>query len=312
MTHRDPNLLVVGTRGSLLAVTQTNWVIGEIRRHNPELEVRVERISTRGDRDQEAPLPEVGQKGIFTKELEEALLEGSIDLAVHSAKDLPEEMPPGLDIICVPAREDPRDALVSRDARKLADLPEGAVLGTSSLRRQAQLRLIRGDLGFCVLRGNVDTRIKKVHRGDCHATLLAMAGLRRVGLTEHVTEALDVERLVPAPAQGILAVQGRDDDARVRNLVLPVQDDDALLALAQERLLVTKLQGGCTTPIGALLQIEGDELTMTAVVASPAGDRVARARHAATRADVAGVVQRTLDDLLTGGAAEIIDACREE
>ena len=312
MTTSDDNLLVVGTRGSLLAVTQTNWVVDQARGHNAHLQVRIERITTLGDREPDAPLPEVGQKGIFTKELEDALLDGRIDLAVHSAKDLPQELPLGLDIICVPPREDPRDALISRGGQPLDDLPVGAVLGTSSLRRQAQLRLLRGDLQFCVLRGNVDTRIRKVQRGDCDGTLLAMAGLRRVGLTEHVAEALDIDRIVPAPAQGILAVEGRADDDRVRKLLQPLQDDDARLALTQERLLVDRLVGGCTTPIGALLQVQADRVTLTAVVASPSGDRAVRARRTGARAEAAEVLQAVLDDLLTGGAREIIDACRTE
>jgi hydroxymethylbilane synthase len=310
MTRGNRQALVVGTRGSLLAVTQTDWVVNQIRRHHPGIEVRTERITTRGDRHPEAPLPEVGQKGIFTQELEEALLDGRIDLAVHSAKDLPQEMPEGLGIVCVPRREDPRDALISRDGRGLEYLPPEAIVGTSSLRRQAQLRLTRGDLRFCVLRGNVDTRIKKVHRGDCEATLLAMAGLRRVGLTEHVTEVLDVDRMVPAPGQGILAVQGRADDERVRSLTQPVHDEDAALALEHERALVDKLGGGCATPIGALLQIDGDAVTLTAMVAAPAGDYAARAQHTRPRAEAAEVVQRVLDDLLAGGAAKIVEACR--
>jgi len=199
---------VVGTRGSLLAVAQTGWVVDQIRTHHPDLVVRTRQITTTGDRDQTTPLPEVGQKGIFTKELEEALLAGAIDLAVHSAKDLPEQMPAGLDLLCIPLREDPRDALVSREGRSLEDLPAGAVIGTSSLRRQAQLRLVRPDFRFVVLRGNVDTRIRKVHRGDCDATLLAMAGLNRVRMADQATCRLDIEVMMPAAHQGVLAIQG--------------------------------------------------------------------------------------------------------
>jgi len=307
----DPDALVVGTRGSLLAVTQTQWVVDEIRRHHPHLTVRVERITTRGDRNPDAPLPEVGQKGIFTQELEDALLDGSIDLAVHSAKDLPQEMPAGLDILCVPRREDPRDALVSRGGTRLQDLPRNAVLGTSSLRRQAQLRLLRRDLRFCVLRGNVDTRIHKVQRGDCDATLLAMAGLRRVGLTEQATEPLDPDIMLPAPGQGILAVQGRADDERVRALTRPAHDEEAALALTHERMLVDQLEGGCRTPIGALFEAHGPGVTLTAVVAAPAGDRAVRVQHAARRADAADLVARVVDELLDQGAAGIIEACRD-
>ncbi len=314
MGETDRNTLVVGTRGSLLAVTQTNWVIEQIRRNHPGLDIRTQRISTRGDQQPDAPLRQVGQKGIFTTELEQALIDGRIDLAVHSAKDLPQEDEgglPGLDILCVPKREDPRDALISRDWLKLADLPDGATIGTSSLRRKAQLRLLRSDLRFCILRGNVDTRIDKVRRGDCDATLLAMAGLLRVGMADQVTEALDLERMVPAPGQGILAIQGRAGDDRVHTLLQPLHDDDADLALTHERMLVEKLGGGCTTPIGALLTLAGDTVTLTAMVASPAGDRSVRAAHTADRSEAADSVRAVLDELLAGEAAEIIEACRE-
>jgi len=303
--------LVVGTRGSLLAVTQTNWVVARLREFHPDVEVEIERITTRGDRHPDAPLPEVGQKGIFTKELEDALLERRIDLAVHSAKDLPQEMPAGLAILCVPPREDPRDALVSRGNRTLGQLPSGAVLGTSSLRRQAQLRLLRGDVKFCTLRGNVDTRINKVHRGDCDGTLLAMAGLNRVGLAQHAVEVFDVERVVPAPGQGILAVQGRSEDRRVADLLRPLEDKRARLALTCEQALVQRLAGGCATPIGALLEFTSDGATLTAIVASPTGERAVRSRHAAAREAVADLPIRAAEELLGKGAAEIIQACRE-
>lgn len=311
MGQRPSNEIIVGTRGSLLAVTQTQWVIDQLKKHHPDQPVRVERIITTGDRDQSAPLPEVGQKGIFTKELEDALLAGRIDLAVHSAKDLPEAIPAGLDLLCIPAREDPRDALISRDRLTLEQLPQGAVLGTSSLRRRAQLRLIRKDFQFCVLRGNVDTRIRKVRRGDCDATLLAMAGLNRVNLTDQATGAIGVERIVPAPHQGILAVQGREDDDRLRNLLNPVHDDDSDLAFRCEREMVARLQGGCLTPIGLLTAVDDHMLAVTAVVASPDGTRSAEAKACDTRANRGRLIQHVLDELNAQGAREIIEACRQ-
>lgn len=310
MSGKPEGEIVVGTRGSLLAVAQTGWVIDEIRRHYPDLVVRTERITTTGDRDQAAPLPEVGQKGIFTKELEEALLAGTIDLAVHSAKDLPERMPAGLDLLCIPAREDPRDALISRDGLTLEELLAGAVIGTSSLRRQAQLRLIRPDFQFTVLRGNVDTRIRKVHRGDCDATLLAMAGLNRVKMANQATCPLDVEVVMPAPHQGTLAVQGRADDDRLRRLLAPVEDVESRLAFSVERDLVERLGGGCRTPIGLLAVVRGSRLSIAAVVAAPDGSRIARARADGRQADSAALSDRVLQELKAQGAGEIIAACR--
>jgi hydroxymethylbilane synthase len=310
MDGKSPNEIVAGSRGSLLAMTQTRWVVAQLQEHNPDISVRIERITTTGDRNQTAPLPEVGQKGIFTKELEDALLEGRIDLAVHSAKDLPERMPSGLGLLCIPIREDPRDALISRGGQTLSELPVGAVIGTSSLRRQAQLRLIRNDLQFCVLRGNVDTRIRKVQRGDCDATLLAMAGLNRVGLADEATCPMEVAQIVPAPGQGILAVQGRDDDARLRERLAPVHDDDAALAFQCERELVERLEGGCLTPIGLLTTVQGDAVSIVAIVIAPDGSRCARASASASRSEVDQALEEVYQKLCAQGAREIVEACR--
>ncbi len=302
--------IVVGTRGSLLAVAQTGWVVDQIRTHHPDLVVRTRQITTTGDRDQTTPLPEVGQKGIFTKELEEALLAGAIDLAVHSAKDLPEQMPAGLDLLCIPLREDPRDALVSREGRSLEDLPAGAVIGTSSLRRQAQLRLVRPDFRFVVLRGNVDTRIRKVHRGDCDATLLAMAGLNRVRMADQATCRLDIEVMMPAAHQGVLAIQGRADDDRLRRLLAPVEDEESRLAFSVERDLVERLEGGCRTPVGLLAVVRGPRLSIAAVVTAPDASRCVRAHAEGRRSDSAALADAILRDLKARGAGEIIAACR--
>lgn len=311
MAERSTQEIVVGTRGSLLAMAQTRWVMAEVQKHHPDRTVRIERITTAGDRDPTSPLPAVGQKGIFTKELEDALLEGRIDLAVHSAKDLPEQMPAGLDLLCIPFREDPRDALISRNRLSLEELPPEATVGTSSLRRQALLRLIRKDLRFCGLRGNVDTRIRKVQRGDCDATLLAMAGLRRVNLADQATGPLNVEQIVPAPGQGVLAVQGREDDDRLRRLLEPVHNHEAAFALRCERETVTRLQGGCRTPIGLLATVQTDTVSMIAVVASPDGTHCARADVSGPRDRPAQVIDEIVTRLTDQGAAEIIEACRE-
>ncbi len=303
--------ITIGTRGSQLALAQTDWVATSLRTAHPDAVVDVKRIVTRGDRQQKSPLPEIGGKGLFTAELETALLEGTIDLAVHSAKDLPTTFPDGLALAVMPAREDPRDVLVSRDGRHLTDLPDGAVLGTSSLRRQAQLRMHRPDLAFTVLRGNVDTRIRKVLvDGQCDATVLAMAGLLRIGLQDHVTEVLDPDRMLPAAGQGALALQTRAEDDRVRALLAALQHEATYRAVLCERYVIRQLQGGCQAPIGVSAQIDGDRLACRAVVVSLDGQRHARAQRTGTADEIESVGQQVVDQLRDAGADEILAACR--
>ena len=307
---RSPDI-TIGTRGSQLALAQTDWVAALLRAAHPHAAIDVKKIVTRGDRQQKTPLPEIGGKGLFTAELETALLEGTIDLAVHSAKDLPTTFPDGLALAAVPTREDPRDVLVSRDGRSLAELPDGAVLGTSSLRRQAQLRMHRPDLEFTVLRGNVDTRIRKVLvDGQCDATVLAMAGLIRIGLQNRVTEVLDPDRMLPAAGQGALALQTRADDDRVRALLAAVQHEATYRAVLCERYVVRQLQGGCQAPIGVSAQIDGDRLTCRAVVVSLDGQRHARANATGAASEIESVGQRIVEQLCDASADEILAASR--
>jgi len=300
--------LIIGTRGSLLAMTQTNLVADELRAAHPSLTVELCKISTTGDRRQDVPLPQIGAKGLFTEELEQALLDGRIDLAVHSAKDLPTEMPERLTLGCVPQREDPRDAFLAATVSRLEDLPDGALIGTSSLRRQAQLAHLRPDFKFTALRGNIDTRIKKLQRGDCHATLLAAAGLNRAGLADQITHHLDVDQFVPAPGQGCLGLQSRDDDERVNGLLAPLHHAPSARALGAERAITTQLEGGCRAPIGVLVEVEADQLRCHAVVAMPDGSRLVRATTQNT--SVEELIKETVDILVTGGAREIIQHCR--
>ncbi len=302
--------IIIGTRGSLLAVSQTEWVAAQIRTTCPGVSVEIRRIQTTGDRRAADAIPEIGQKGIFTFELEQALLARQIDLAIHSAKDLPTETPAELDLLLVPSREDPRDAIVSRGERRLEDLPEGAVIGTSSLRRQAQLMILRPDLRFVPLRGNVDTRIDKVHRGDCDAALLALAGMRRANLDRYVTQILDAEEMVPAPGQGILAVQGRRDDDELRALLAPLDDPAARVALACERRLIAKLEGGCRTPIGAWTRRSHGRWRGDAVVAMPDGSRFARASAEAPGSDWQSLADDLVGRLRAQDADGIIAASR--
>jgi len=303
-------VLTVGTRGSLLARAQTQWVMDRLTEVHPGLRVRMEVITTTGDRLGSRPLPEIGGKGLFTLELETALREGRIDLAVHSAKDLPTKLADGLEVSAFPVREDPRDAWVSADGTPWQELPPGSLIGTSSLRRQAQILMRRPDLRFVGLRGNVDTRIRKIRRGDCAGAVLAMAGLKRVGLDAHVTAALDPNEFLPAPGQGALAVQSRADDARVRVLVAAIHDERTALAVRCERAVLAELDAGCRAPVAIHAEIEDGRLRCRALVLDPTGRRAVRADIADTAEQMEHVVRRVVDELRRGGADAIIAACR--
>jgi hydroxymethylbilane synthase len=268
-------------------------------------------ISTAGDRQQDRPLPEIGGKGLFTEDLEQALLSGSIDLAVHSAKDLPTDLTEGMEVLAYPVREDARDVWVSADGSVFDDLPAGSVVGTSSLRRQAQLLSRRKDLTFVGLRGNVDTRIKKVHRGDCAGAVMAMAGLKRVGLTEYVTHPFDPSVCLPAPGQGALALEGRGEDGRVRDYLSVLHDEPTALAVECERAILKELDAGCRAPVAIYARIVGDNLQCQSLVASPNGEQVIRAEAAHPAQDAAPVIRDIVADLRDQGADGIIAACRQ-
>lgn len=270
--------LRLGTRGSLLALTQSRGVAAALEARS-DVRVEVEVIRTTGDRERERPLPEIGGKGLFTRELDHALLDGDIDLAVHSLKDLPTDMEPGLVVACVPEREDPRDALVGPEgsAVTLESLPAGATLGTSSVRRRALALAFRPDLGVESIRGNVDTRIRKVDEGVCDALVVAAAGLRRLGLADRASELLERTSWLPAPGQGALGIVTRRGDARVEACLRPIADAEAAITVRAERALLAQLEGGCQVPIGALgLPYDGG-LRLWGLVASLNGDRVVRA-----------------------------------
>ena len=302
------DILTVGTRGSLLARSQTQWVMDRIAAANPGLELRMQIISTAGDR-LKGPLPEIGGKGLFTEDLERALLNGSIDIAVHSCKDLPTQLAEGTAILAYPPREDPRDAWISADGRSLDELAPGSVVGTTSLRRQAQLLMRRQDLTFVQLRGNVDTRIRKVHEGQCAAAVLAMAGLVRSGLVHHVTHPFEPDVMLPAPGQGALAVEGRAGDERVRNFLRALHDEPAGLAVECERAILAGLKAGCRAPVAVLATVSDGNLHCQALVSDPQGQRVARARATRPVSDSAALVSDILVQLNAGGAADIIARC---
>jgi hydroxymethylbilane synthase len=304
------NTLIVGTRGSLLARTQTQWVIDRIVKANPGLLVTTQVITTSGDRQQDRPLPEIGGKGLFTEELEAALLDGSIDLAVHSTKDLPTQLKPGLAVLGYPAREDPRDAWVSADGKRFEEIAPGSVVGTTSLRRQAQLLTRRPDLTFVGLRGNVDTRIKKVHRGDCAGAVLAMSGLKRVNLEHHVTHPFEPADMLPAPGQGALAVEGRAGDEHVAILVRSIHDAATAAAVECERAILARLDAGCRAPVGIYATVTGEVLACETLVISPDGKHHVRRSVKGTIARPAQIIDAIVRELKDAGADAIIAGCR--
>ncbi len=302
--------LVVGTRGSLLALRQSTMVAEQIRDATPGLEVTLEVIQTTGDKITDSPLSRIGAKGLFTKELEVALLEGRIDLAIHSLKDLPTELPEGLALGPVPLREDPHDALVSVRWSAIEELPTGARVGTSSLRRAAQLRALRPDLEVVDLRGNVDTRIRKVSDGVVDAAIMACAGLRRLGHGDVIRQAIEPEVMVPAVSQGALGLEVRQGDTRTLELLAPLADAATALEIRAERTLLATLEGGCQVPIGALARARGHSMTLVGCVASVDGAAVLKAFAEGPSTEPEAIGERVAADLLRQGAGELIAAAR--
>ena len=272
--------LTVGTRGSALARWQTDWVIERLKKPWPGLECSLKFFHTSGDKILDKPLPEIGGKGLFTEELESALRSGDIDLAVHSLKDLPIDNAAGLTLGAIGAREDARDVLISNQGYTLETLPRGARVGTSSLRRSAQLLAVRPDLVLLPLRGNVDTRVRKALNGDYDAIVLAAAGVLRLGLGEHITEYLSFDVMLPAPGQGALAVQCRADDQRTIDRLAPIDDFATRNCVTAERAFLNGLGGGCSAPVAAYahssFQSPTSNLQLTGLVASIDGRRVIR------------------------------------
>ncbi len=298
--------LVVGTRGSRLAVWQAEWVQARLQDIAPEVSVTLRRIKTSGDMIVDVPLAAMGGKGLFVKEIEEALLRGDIDLAVHSMKDVPTALPERLDILCVPAREDPRDVLISRGAQVLDHLPTGSRVGTSSLRRKAQLLHYRPDLMIEMLRGNLDTRLRKLRSAEYDAVVLAAAGLMRMGWSDQVTEYLPPEVSLPAIGQGALGLEGRRDDAFLRDLVMRFDHPPTRTAVAAERALLERLQGGCQVPIAAHAILKGDTLILDGMVASVDGVRLLRDRIQGPVSEARELGVQLAERLLSRGADAIL------
>ncbi len=302
--------VVIGTRKSRLALWQAEHIAGRLHALYPGVEVILRHIITQGDRVVDKPLPEIGGKGLFTAELESALRSGEIDLAVHSFKDLPTELADNFVIGAIPARASPYDALISRTGQRLATLPPGATVGTSSLRRSAQIKAIRPDLNTLPLRGNVPTRIEKARdeAGPYDAIVLAVAGLDRLGLDSAITEILAPEMMLPAPAQGALAIQCRANDTALRAMLAPLDDADTRTAVDAERAFLNQLDSGCRLPVAALGEIDGSRLSLTGRVCSLGGSRVITVRGEALSNQAAALGRQLAENALKQGAGELLAA----
>jgi len=297
----------IGTRGSELALAQTAWVKAEIEEQYPDARIETILIKTSGDRFSETSIRAIGGKGIFTKEIEDALLRDEIDLAVHSMKDLPTELPAGLTVAAVPAREDPRDVLVSARGTRLNQLSAGAKLGTGSLRRTAQILHYRRDLSVMPIRGNVDTRLKKLDEGEFDALVMAAAGLKRIGRQERIAEYISNEICLSAAGQGALGLESREDDP-IREQLSFLHDPVSFAEVSAERSFLKRLGGGCHVPVGARAIAEGGTLTLVGVVASPDGSCLYRGETSGTVVDARELGWELGERLLSQGARAILAA----
>ena len=308
----NKNKVVIGTRASKLALWQAEWVKAELERMNPGLEVELNKIKTTGDKILDVPLAKVGGKGLFVKEIEEALIRGEADLAVHSMKDVPTEFPEGLHLAVICEREDPRDAFIAPlegskfKVQRFRELPEGANLGTSSLRRSSQLLSIRPDLKIVQLRGNLETRFRKLDEGQFDAMILAAAGVKRLGWEQRITEIIDPAVSLPAIGQGAIGIECRTDDGFINSLIAPLNHKETSICVRAERALLKRLQGGCQVPIAAHAVIKDGRLVMDGLVGSVTGDRIIK-DHSEGNIEDAETIGITLGEkLLSMGADKIL------
>ena len=300
--------LKIATRQSPLALWQANYVKDRLQQLYPDLTIELVPMVTKGDVILDSPLAKIGGKGLFVKELENALLTKEADIAVHSMKDVPMQFPEGLGLAVICQREDPRDAFVSHSYRTFAELPQGAVVGTSSLRRQCQLKALRPDLDIRSLRGNVGTRLSKLDNGDYDAIILASAGLIRLGLADRIASFIDVEQSLPAAGQGAVGIECRTDDMQVQALLAPLADAETTYCVRAERAMNNHLQGGCQVPIGGYAVLQQGQLYLRALVGDIDGSRIIRAegKSAVENAEILGV--KIAEQLLAQGADKILQA----
>ncbi|WP_109428193.1 hydroxymethylbilane synthase [Aggregatibacter kilianii] len=300
--------LKIATRQSPLALWQANYVKDSLQQLYPDLTVELVPMVTKGDVILDSPLAKIGGKGLFVKELENALLNKEADIAVHSMKDVPMQFPEGLGLAVICKREDPRDAFVSNSYRTFAELPQRAVVGTSSLRRQCQLKALRPDLDIRSLRGNVGTRLSKLDNGDYDAIILASAGLIRLGLADRIASFIEVEQSLPAAGQGAVGIECRTDDVQVKQLLAPLADAETTCCVLAERAMNNRLQGGCQVPIGGYAVLQQGQLYLRALVGDVDGSQIIRAegKSAVENADVLGV--QIAEQLLAQGADKILQS----
>ena len=296
----------IGTRASLLATTQSTWTKNQIESRYPDVTVELVKIVTKGDKILDVPLAKVGGKGLFVKEIEEALLRKEVDLAVHSMKDVPAELPEELHLGIIPLREDPRDAFISNDYKSLSDLPQGAKIGTSSLRRRSQLAHLRPDLIIEDLRGNLDTRLRKLDEKMYDAIILATAGLNRLGMSDRITDYFSPEEMLPAVGQGALGLELRKDDVELLEGLSFLNDENTAVAVTAERSFLHQLEGGCQVPIGAYAEVDGDSVSLAGLVASVDGITIIKKSDSAACADAAKLGLNVANQLLDKGAREIL------
>lgn len=312
-------IIKIGTRGSKLALWQANWVRSAIMRSRPGLSeedgeagVELVIIKTKGDKILDVPLAKVGGKGLFVKEIEEALLDGRIDLAVHSMKDMPSEIPEGLHIGAVPEREIPQDVLISENGVLFDKLPPGAHIGTSSLRRAAQILSARPDINILPLRGNLDTRLRKLKTENLDAIILAAAGVKRLGLEDQITEYLDESIMLPAVGQGALCIETRENDPEIGPVVSELDHQETRTVVMGERAFLHRLEGGCQVPIAAHGKIEGDQFVLVGLVAGVSGHPMFQAEHSGPQTESETVGMELADRLLKMGAGDILEKLKAD
>jgi hydroxymethylbilane synthase len=304
--------LVIGTRASRLALWQAEWVKSELQKMNPGLEIELNKIKTSGDKILDVPLAQVGGKGLFVKEIEEAMLRGEADIAVHSMKDVPTEFPAGLELAVICEREDPRDAFISAiqnsrfKIQNFRDLPQGASVGTSSLRRSCQLLSLRPDIRIMQLRGNLETRFRKLDEGQFDSMILAVAGVKRLGWGDKIASVLEPELSLPAIGQGAIGIECRIDDEPTQKIIAPLNHNESSICVRSERALLKKLEGGCQVPIAAYARIINSRLVMDSLVGSITGDRIIRDSSEGRPEDAEAIGTGLAESLLSKGADKIL------
>jgi len=299
--------IVIGTRSSNLALWQANFVKEEIEKKYTDIKVLLKMMKTKGDKILDAPLSKIGGKGLFTKELEETIINKEVDIAVHSLKDMPTELPKGLEIAAITKRQDPGDAFVSDKYESFDKLPKGAKIGTSSLRRRAQLLNKREDLKIFDLRGNVETRLRKMREEDFDAVILAVAGLKRLGFQDKIREIVSIETMLPAVGQGALAIETRENDDEIKEIIAFLNDNDTRIATSAERAFLERVEGGCQVPVGVYGEIFGDTLKLAGVIASLDGKRLYRKEIETDVKNAKSAGKNLAEDLLNMGGQKILE-----